>query len=78
MSETTIESNKRSIQEDVKENSENEEDDGWIGPLPSMMNDATKPKKRKGNNFEVMFYFYYDLKQFFFVFFQFYHTKNYF
>lgn len=57
MSETTIESNKRSIQEDVKENSENEDDDGWIGPLPSMMNDSTKPKKRKGNIFEVMFFY---------------------
>lgn len=57
MSETTIENNKRSIQEDVTETSEeNEEDDGWIGPLPSMMNDATKPKKRKGNYFEVMFF----------------------
>lgn len=55
MSENAIESNKRPIEEDVTENSENEEDDGWIGPLPSMMNDATKPKKRKGNHFEVMF-----------------------
>lgn len=60
MSETTIESNKRSIQDDAAKTSENEEDDGWIGPLPSMMSDATKPKKRKGNYFEVMFFFYYD------------------
>lgn len=56
MAEISIESNNKISIKDVVGNSDNEEDDGWIGPLPSMMmNEVANPKKRKGNNLKVMF-----------------------
>lgn len=39
---------KRAVDDKDVENPEDEEDAGWIGPLPTEQSAASKPKKKKG------------------------------